>query len=231
MLLRQLFDEDSYTYTYLIADQRTRHAALIDPVADKTDMYLNLLRELSLDLKLALDTHVHADHITGLGRLRDLTQCKTYLGNEGAINCADNHLSDQQVIPLGKLDINVIYTPGHTDDSYTFLVMDHDQYYAFTGDTLLIRGSGRTDFQNGDPTMLYDSLHEKLMTLPENTWVYPAHDYKGMTLSTIGEEKRHNPRILMRDKKVFTEFMNNLDLPDPKWMDIAVPANQSCGNK
>ncbi|MFL0809755.1 MAG: MBL fold metallo-hydrolase [Agarilytica sp.] len=229
MLLRQLFDSETFTYTYLLADQFSGEAVLIDPVVEKMSCYERLVEELELKLVVALDTHVHADHITALGALREKFNCATYLGNEGDVECADNGLRDGQEINFGSYKINVIFTPGHTDDSYTFMVKGNNKTYLFTGDTLLIRGSGRTDFQNGSAEQLYLSLHQKLMTLPEDTIVYPGHDYKGWTMSTIGEEKRLNPRINLPTKEAFVEHMNNLDLPNPKWMDVAVPANRSCG--
>lgn len=229
MLLRQLFDRESYTYTYLIADERSRKATLIDPVIEQLEMYMRLLDELGLELVLALDTHVHADHITALGRLRELTKCKAMVGLEGEVECATEHLIDGKQLEVGALTINVIYTPGHTDDSFTFAVVHEGLDYLFTGDTLLIRGTGRTDFQNGDPGKLFDSLHDKIFKFPDETIVYPGHDYKGWTATTIGEERRHNPRLSSDSKEAFIELMNNLDLPDPKMMDVAVPANRECG--
>ncbi len=229
MIFRQLFDHDSYTYTYLLGDESSGKAVLIDPVLDNTDGYLQLLKELGLRLAVAMDTHVHADHITALGALREKTGCTTYLGNPGEVNCADHGFNDGDVVDVGSIAIQVMYTPGHTDDSYSFLVNHDGNAMVFTGDTLLIRGSGRTDFQNGDPSHQYHSLHDILMRLPESTVVYPAHDYKGWTRSSIGEEKQHNPRINITSESEFVEFMNSLDLPDPKWMDVAVPANRSCG--
>ena len=234
MIIRQLFDEESYTYTYLVADKASRQAALIDPVIGHVERYLQLIKELGLKLALALDTHVHADHITALGTLREQTGCTTYLGNatddnSSTVSCADHAFKDQQIISLGQIVIKVIYTPGHTDNSYSFLVQHPDQDYLFTGDTLLIRGTGRTDFQNGDATQLYHSLHDKLLQLDGATVVYPGHDYKGWTLSTIAEEKAHNPRLQIKDINAFVEHMGNLNLPNPKFMDVAVPANLSCG--
>ncbi len=230
MIIRQLFDSDSFTYTYLLGDEKSGKAVFIDPVLEKMDLYTQLLGELSLTLEVALDTHVHADHITALGALRKSTGCKTFIGNRGDVDCADNGLKDGQIISVGAIDVRVVYTPGHTDDSYTFLVDTDDQRYAFTGDTLLIRGSGRTDFQHGSSDQLYDTLHQKLMTLPADTVVYPGHDYKGFTVSTIGEEKKSNPRINLATREAFVDHMDNLNLPNPKMMDVAVPANRSCGN-
>ncbi len=229
MIFRQLFDHESYTYTYLLGDEASGKAVLIDPVVDNTEGYLQLLKDLKLNLAVAMDTHVHADHITALGALREKTACTTYLGNPGEVNCADHGLHDGDVISVGDITIQVMYTPGHTDDSYSFLVEHDGEAMVFTGDTLLIRGSGRTDFQNGDPSSLYNSLHKILLRLPESTVVYPAHDYKGWTRSSIGEEKQHNPRTNIATEEAFIEHMNNLNLPDPKWMDVAVPANRSCG--
>jgi sulfur dioxygenase len=229
MLLRQLFDRESYTYTYMLADEQTGQAAFIDPVAEQLDIYLQLLDQLDLELVLALDTHVHADHVTALGTLRERTGCKAIVGIEGEVDCATDCLADGKQLDVGSIRINVIYTPGHTDDSFTFAVNDHGTDYLFTGDTLFIRGTGRTDFQNGDPGQLYDSLHQKILTFPDEAIVYPAHDYKGWTVSTVGEEKRHNPRLQPATREAFIELMNGLDLPDPKMMDVAVPLNRTCG--
>ena len=229
MIFRQLFERESYTYTYLLADEQSREAVLIDPVDTELELYLRLLEELDLQLVAALDTHVHADHVTALGALRKATQCVTMVGFEGEVDCASEGLEDGKLIQVGNITIKVLFTPGHTNDSFSFIVEDDGQTYLFSGDTLLIRGTGRTDFQSGSPDELYDSLHEKLLTLPDNTLVYPGHDYKGWTVSTIGEEKRANPRLEPATKAAFRELMNNLDLPDPKMMDVAVPANRACG--
>lgn len=231
MILRQLFDHTTYTYTYLLGDENTKEAVLIDPVDTQVDSYLRLLKELGLTLTVALDTHVHADHITALGRLREATGAATYLGNSGDVECSDNALAEGQEIQVGNILVRVLFTPGHTDDSYTYVVNADDSTLAFTGDTLLIRGTGRTDFQNGDAEKLYESLHEKILTLPDETIVYPGHDYKGWSTSTIAEEKQHNPRLLLKTKSEFVAFMNNLKLPNPKFMDVAVPANQKCGQR
>lgn len=229
MLLRQLFDYETYTYTYLIAEEANNYAALIDPVIDQMQTYTRLLNELNLNLVLALDTHVHADHITALGALREQTKCNTYLGLKGEVNCADSYLYDGQIIKLGDIDINVIYTPGHTDNSFCFHIKDNSNNYLFTGDTLLLRGCGRTDFQNGNSSDLYNSLHDKLMKFSDRTIVLPGHDYKGWTQSTISEEKLYNPRLQIHPVTKFAEFMSNLKLANPKFMDVAVPANLSCG--
>ena len=229
MIFRQLFERESSTYTYLLADERSRKAALIDPVDSELHLYLRLLDELNLELIYALDTHVHADHVTALGLLRETLGCQTLVGFEGEVDCASSGLKDGQIINVGDIEIHVLFTPGHTDDSFTFLVEDQGEKYLFSGDTLLIRGTGRTDFQNGDAGRLYDSLHNKLLTLPDETRVYPGHDYKGWTVSSIGEEKHTNPRLEPATKEAFIELMNNLDLPNPKMMDVAVPANRTCG--
>ncbi|ACE82758.1 MBL fold metallo-hydrolase [Cellvibrio japonicus] len=230
MIFRQLFEQESSTYTYLIACDKTRQAALIDTVKSEVPKYLQLLQELNLTLVYALDTHTHADHITGAGALREATGCTTLLGEQAHSVCVSHALGDGDVIAIGTLALKALYTPGHTDDSYTYLLDDAGESYAFTGDTLLIRGTGRTDFQNGSATDQYHSLFNKLLTLPAGTWVYPGHDYKGWMRSTIGEEQAHNPRLQVKDIHAYLELMNNLKLPNPKLMDIAVPANRACGD-
>lgn len=229
MIFRQLFERESSTYTYLIACQQTRTAALIDTVKEEVPKYLQLLKELNLQLAFVLDTHTHADHVTGAGDLRDATGCKTLLGEKSNSACASQPLRDGDQIEIGTLRLTALFTPGHTDDSYCFLLEDHGQSYAFTGDTLLIRGTGRTDFQNGSATDQYHSLFGKLLNLPGETFVYPAHDYKGWSVSTIDEERAHNPRLQVKDLSAYVTMMNNLKLPNPKMMDVAVPANQACG--
>lgn len=229
MIFRQLFERESCTYTYLIACEKTRKAALIDTVKEEVPLYLQLLEELELTLVYALDTHTHADHITGAGALRDLTGCTTLLGEEAQSACVSRDIHDGEVIAIGELSLKAMHTPGHTDDSYTYLLEDAGERYVFTGDTLLIRGTGRTDFQNGNALDQYQSLFNKLLLLPDDTWVYPGHDYKGWMRSTIGEEKNHNPRLQVKDIAAYVELMENLNLPNPKLMDIAVPANRACG--
>lgn len=228
MIFRQFFERDTYTYTYLLADTQSKEAVLIDPVDVHIELYLTLLDEFDLKLKHAVDTHVHADHITALGALRKRTACATYIGRQGSVACSDQSLSDGQLIPFGAHALQVIYTPGHTDDSHCFLLQGGPDSMLFTGDTLLIRGTGRTDFQNGSSEQLYHSLWQKILTLGDDTWIYPGHDYRGMTRSTVGEERRHNPRLKW-SKDEFINGMARLKLPDPKFMDIAVPANQQCG--
>ncbi len=225
MLFRQLFDRESCTYTYLLASAPGREAILIDPVLRNVDRYLKLLEELELRLVKAVDTHVHADHVTGLGALRDHTRCVTVMGAESAVDVVSVRVSDGDGVTCDGVRIEAMYTPGHTDDSYSFRMNDR----VFTGDTLLIRGTGRTDFQNGDPRAQYHSLFERLLKLPDDTQVYPAHDYKGDTVSTIAEERRFNPRLQVSSVDEYVELMNNLDLPNPKMMDVAVPANVRIG--
>lgn len=226
MIFRQLFDSRSSTYTYLLASRAGGEALLIDPVLDRLDQYLQLLNELDVRLVLAADTHVHADHITALGRLRDHAQCPTLMGEFTKANCVSLRLKDGEKISVDGIELRGIYTPGHTDDSFSFVMDDR----VFTGDTLLIRGTGRTDFQNGNPYAAYDSLFNKLLKLPDNTFVYPAHDYKGWSCSTIGEERRWNPRLQVSSAVQYADIMNNLHLPDPTMMDIAISANLACGN-
>ncbi len=225
MIFRQLFDSVSSTYTYLIAGRRGGEALIIDPVLDKVERYLQLLDELDVKLVKAIDTHVHADHITGLGALRDRTRCITVMGRESGVDVVSMRVADGDKVEVEGLALQALYTPGHTDDSYSFLMGDR----VFTGDTLLIRGTGRTDFQNGDPAASYDSIFNKLLKLPDETLVYPAHDYKGDTVSTIGEEKAYNPRLQVSSVAQYVEIMNNLKLPNPKMMDVAVPANLKVG--
>lgn len=229
MIFRQLFDQDTWTYTYLLGDRDSREAVLIDPVREKVAAYLQLLHDLGLELVAALDTHVHADHITGLGELRAATGCVTWMGEQSAAPCVSARFRDGSVIGFGPYRLRALYTPGHTDDSYSFLLDADGQRLAFTGDTLLIRGTGRTDFQNGDARAQYDSLFRKLLTLPDDTLVYPGHDYKGWTVSTIAEERACNPRLQVAGEAAYVEQMKNLDLPNPRLMDIAVPANRACG--
>lgn len=229
MIFRQLFERESCTYTYLIACERTRQAVLIDTVKSEVALYVQLIKELNLHLDYVLDTHTHADHITGAGALREATGAITLLGEQANSTCVSQPLHHGQIISFGDLTLQALHTPGHTDDSYSFILKIHNQIYAFTGDTLLIRGSGRTDFQNGDAGAQYHSLFSLLLTLPDNTWVYPGHDYKGWTVSTIAEEKANNPRLQVKSAEEYKAIMDNLNLPNPKLMDIAVPLNKACG--
>jgi sulfur dioxygenase len=225
MIFRQLFEPVSGTYSYVLASRRGGEALIIDPVLEKVDRYLRLMEELQLNLVKAVDTHLHADHITGLGALRDRTQCVTVMGEQSRVDVVSIRVADGDQLRIEGLALDVMYTPGHTDDSYSFLCGDR----VFTGDTLLIRGTGRTDFQNGDPRAQYESLFGRLLRLPDETLVYPAHDYKGDTVSTIGEERAHNPRLQVRSAEEYVELMNNLRLGNPKMMDVAVPANMRQG--
>ncbi|RTL48978.1 MAG: MBL fold metallo-hydrolase [Bradyrhizobiaceae bacterium] len=225
MIFRQLFDQTSSTYSYLLASRRGGEALIIDPVLEKVDRYLQLVKELDLKLVKAIDTHMHADHITGLGALRDKTHCITVMGERTKADVVSMRLADGEKLTIEGLVLDVAYTPGHTDDSYSFIMGDR----VFTGDTLLIRGTGRTDFQNGDPRAAYDSIFNRLLKLPDSTLVYPAHDYKGETVSTIGEERTYNPRLQVKSIDEYVELMNNLKLPNPKMMDVAVPANMHVG--
>jgi glyoxylase-like metal-dependent hydrolase (beta-lactamase superfamily II) len=227
MIFRQLYDHVSSTYTYLLAERAGGEALLIDPVLANTDRYVRLIDELDLKLVLAVDTHIHADHVTALGALRESTGCVSAMGEMTRAECVSVRFGEGEKLCADNLHLQVLYTPGHTDDSYSFLLPDR----VFTGDTLLIRGTGRTDFQNGDPAAQYDSLFGKLLKLPEDILVYPAHDYNGMTVSSIGEEKRHNPRLQVADKQAYVDLMNGLVLESPRLMDVAVPANRGCGLK
>ena len=225
MIFRQLFDSVSGTYSYLLASRAGGEALILDPVLEKVDRYCQLLRELDLRLVKAVDTHLHADHVTGLGELRDRTQCITIMGEQSKADVVSMRVSDGDKVMIEGLSLDVMYTPGHTDDSYSYLMGDR----VFTGDTLLIRGTGRTDFQNGSSRAQYESIFNRLLKLPDETMVYPAHDYKGDTVSTIGEERRYNPRLQVRSVDEYIELMANLKLPNPKMMDVAVPANMHVG--
>lgn len=225
MIFRQLFDSVSGTYTYLIASRRGGEALIIDPVIEKVDRYLKLTEELDLQLIKALDTHLHADHITGLGALRDRTNCITVMGEQTKADVVSMRVSEGDKVEIDGIALDVLYTPGHTDDSYSFLLGDR----VFTGDTLLIRGTGRTDFQNGDSRAQYESIFNKLLRLPDDTLVFPAHDYKGDTVSTIGEERACNPRLQVKSIDEYVDLMANLKLANPKMMDVAVPANVHVG--
>ena len=225
MIIRQLFDYETYTYSYLLANRPGGEALIIDPVLEKIERYIQLLDELELKLNKAIDTHVHADHITALGALRDRTHCITVMGEQSAADVVSLRVADGDTIEIEGLSLDVMYTPGHTDDSYCFRMSDR----IFTGDTLFVRGTGRTDFQHGDSHAQYDSLFNKVLTLPDETLVYPGHDYKGDTVSTIGEEKAFNPRLQVSSAEEYAAIMDNLNLPNPKLMDVAVPANIKVG--
>ena len=225
MIFRQLFDNVSCTYTYLLAGRPGGEALIIDPVVERLDRYLKLIDELGVRLVKAVDTHVHADHISALAALRDATRCVTVMGAMSKVDRVSMRVEDGDTIEIDGLALGVLYTPGHTDDSYCFTLADR----VFTGDTLLIRGTGRTDFQNGDARQAYSSIFDKLLALPDDTLVYPGHDYKGDTVSTIGEERRFNPRLRVTSADAYAAIMDNLGLPNPKLMDVAVPANLKVG--
>jgi len=228
MLLRQLFDRETWTYTYLIADEQSGEAVLIDPVIDQLERDIKLLEELGLKLVYTLDTHAHADHITGSGLLRKRLGSKAVIGANAGAEGADLMVDDGSRLKFGAVELEVRSTPGHTDGCVTFVTADHK--HAFTGDALFIRGTGRTDFQQGSAERLYRSIHDKIFTLPDDTIIWPGHDYRGMTFTTVGEEKRLNPRVGDgRTEAEFSEIMDNLHLPTPKKLDIAVPANLLCG--
>ncbi|MGD1854435.1 MAG: MBL fold metallo-hydrolase [Leptolyngbyaceae cyanobacterium] len=236
MLFRQLFDQESSTYTYLIADSQTREAVLFDPVIEQIDRDLKLIRELELTLLFCLETHIHADHITSTGEMRDRTGCQGLVPENANISCASGFVRHGQILEVGSLTIEAIETHGHTDSHMAYLVAGD---LVLTGDALLIRGCGRTDFQGGSAGILYDHITQRLFSLADSTRVYPAHDYHGQTVSTIGEEKRWNPRLVdldsepvqLRDRTDFIQLMNNLDLPKPKKIMEAVPANEHCGQQ
>ena len=221
MIFEQLFDTKSSTYTYIISSGKGREALIIDPVIEHTDEYINILEKLKLKLVKVIDTHIHADHITGLNELNKRTSCTRIMGENSRSEVIDIKIKDSEKITIEKIELKAIYTPGHTDCSYCYLMDDR----VFTGDTLLINGTGRTDFQNGSAKTQYDSLFNKLLKLPEKTIVYPAHDYNGKKFSRIGDEKNKNPRLQVDNVDQYVEIMNNLKLANPKMMDVAVPAN------
>ena len=229
MLFRQFFEPESSTYTYLLASGHGREALIIDPVKEQAQQYLQAIRELDLRLVRGIDTHTHADHITALGDLRDATGCITIMGERSKSECVSQTVRDGEIIELEGLRLQALYTPGHTDESFSFVLRPERPEAVFTGDVLLIRGSGRTDFQNGNPEQSWHSIVEVLFKLPEETLVYPAHDYKGWTSSSIGEEMRHNPRLAGKTREQYVKLMRELKLPDPKKMDVAVKANLVCG--
>ena len=225
MLFRQLFDKSSSTYTYLIASARGREALIIDPVLENIEQYIKLLNELDLKLVKVIDTHIHADHITAASKLKNKTNCTTIMGEHTPSDAVEIKVKDNEVIYVDKLEIKVIYTPGHTKDSYSFLMND----YLFSGDTLLINGTGRTDFQGGNSEDSYNSIFNRLLKLPEETLLYPAHDYNGQTVSSIGKEKKFNPRLQVESVNEYVDIMNNLNLSKPKLMDINVASNIKLG--
>ena len=230
MILRQLFDRDTWTYTYLLADPETRDAIIIDPVAEQVDRDVAIIEELGLNLRYSLETHVHADHVTGGGALRDRLGCETVVSSAANVECANVAIEDGGTLAFGSCSIEARHTPGHTDTCVTWVSRDADKTYAFTGDALFIRGCGRTDFQQGSSHKLYRSVHDQIFTLPDDAVVYPGHDYKGRTSSTVGEEKAHNPRLNTAiDEPGFVRIMDALNLAPPKRIHEALPANMACG--
>ena len=225
MLFRQLFDKTSSTYTYLIASAKGREALIIDPVLENIEQYIKLLNELDLKLVKVIDTHIHADHITAASKLKNKTNCTTIMGEHTPSDAVEIKVKDNEIIYVDKLEIKVIYTPGHTKDSYSFLMDD----YLFSGDTLLINGTGRTDFQGGNSEDSYNSIFNRLLKLPEETLLYPAHDYNNQKVSTIGKEKKFNPRLQVNGINEYIDIMNNLNLSKPKLMDINVASNIKLG--
>ena len=225
MIFKQVFDQKSSTYTYIIASAEGREALIIDPVLENVEDYIKLLTELNLKLVKVIDTHIHADHVTGAGKLRDKTQCVTIMGEHTPTDAVEIKVKDEEIIKLDQLKIKALYTPGHTSDSFSFL-MDN---YLFSGDTLLINGTGRTDFQNGNSKDAYNSLFNRLLKLPDETLVYPAHDYKGEKVSSIGKEKKFNPRLQVNNVEEYVEIMNNLNLKTPAAIDFNVANNLKLG--
>ena len=225
MIFKQLFDQKSSTYTYLIASSKGREALIIDPVLENVDDYINLLHELDLKLVKVIDTHIHADHITGASKLKDITQCSTIMGEHTPAEAVEIKVKDDELIKLDNIQLRALYTPGHTSDSFSFL-MDN---YLFSGDTLLINGTGRTDFQNGSAKDSYNSIFNKLLKLPDETLVYPAHDYKGEKVSTIGKERKQNPRLQVSSVDEYIDIMNNLNLKKPAKIDLNVSKNLNLG--
>tara|TARA_Y100000816_G_scaffold10703_1_gene6958 strand:+ start:976 stop:1656 length:681 start_codon:yes stop_codon:yes gene_type:complete len=225
MIFKQLFDQKSSTYTYLIASAKGREALIIDPVDENVSEYIQLLKGLKLKLVKVIDTHIHADHVTGASKLKDITKCSTIMGEHTPADAVEIKVKDDECISLDNLKIRAMYTPGHTSDSYSFL-MDN---YLFSGDTLLINGTGRTDFQNGNAKDAYNSIFNKLLKLPDETYLYPAHDYKGEKVSTIGKERKQNPRLQVNNVDEYVEIMNNLNLKKPNKIDFNVTKNINLG--
>ena len=225
MIFKQVFDKKSSTYTYIIASAEGREALIIDPVLENVEDYIKILNQLNLKLVKVIDTHIHADHVTGAGKLRDKTKCVTIMGEHTPTDAVEVKVKDDEIIKLDKLNFRAIYTPGHTSDSFCFL-MDK---CLFSGDTLLINGTGRTDFQNGSSADAYNSIFNRLLKLPDDTLLYPAHDYKGETVSTIGKEKKSNPRLQVKNVDEYIEIMNNLDLKKPEKIDYNVANNLKLG--
>ena len=225
MIFKQLFDSQSSTYTYLISSGQGREALIIDPVIENVAEYINVLKELDLKLVKVIDTHIHADHVTGASKLKDITKCSTIMGDHTPAESVEIKVKDDEYIHLDNIKIRAMYTPGHTSDSYSFLMNN----YLFSGDTLLINGTGRTDFQNGNAKDSYNSIFNKLLKLPEETLLYPAHDYKNEKVSTIGKEKKQNPRLQVNSVDEYVDIMNNLDLKKPAQLESNVARNINLG--
>ena len=225
MIFKQEFDTKTSTYTYIIASAKGREAAIIDPVIENVEIYIKILRELDLKLAKVIDTHIHADHVTGASELKQVTNCTTLMGEHTPADTVEIKVKDGEIIDIDNLKIKSLYTPGHTSDSYSFLLDN----YLFTGDTLLINGTGRTDFQNGSSKDAYNSLFNKLLKLPEETLVYPGHDYNGKFSSTIGNEKKSNPRLQVNSVDEYVDLMSNLKLTKPKLIETNVNRNIQLG--
>ena len=225
MIFKQLFDKKSSTYTYLIASAKGREALIVDPVIENVAEYINVLKQLDLKLVKVIDTHIHADHVTGASKLKDITKCSTIMGDHTPADSVEIKVKDDEYINLDNLKIRAMYTPGHTSDSYSFLMNN----YLFSGDTLLINGTGRTDFQNGSAKDAYNSIFNKLLKLPEETLLYPAHDYKGEKVSTIGKEKKQNPRLQVNSEDQYIDIMNNLNIKKPTELEFNVSRNINLG--
>ena len=226
MIFKQVFDQKSSTYTYLIASAKGREAVIIDPVIENVEKYISLLQELDLKLVKVIDTHIHADHITGASKLKKATNCSTIMGEHTPADAVEIKVKDGEKVKIDQIEIKAIYTPGHTSDSYSFL-MDK---YLFSGDTLLINGTGRTDFQNGSSEDAYNSLFNKLLKLPDDTLLYPGHDYNGRIVSTIGNEKKLNPRLQVNSADEYAEIMSKLNLSKPELMDSNIQSNIRLGS-
>ncbi len=225
MIFKQVFDEKSSTYTYIIASAKGREAVIIDPVIENVESYISILNELELKLVKVIDTHIHADHVTGASKLKQVTNCSTLMGEHTPADAVEIKVKDDEIIKIDQIEIKAMYTPGHTSDSYSFLM----ENYLFSGDTLLINGTGRTDFQNGSSKDAYNSIFNRLLKLPEDTILYPGHDYNGKESSTIGNEKKCNPRLQVKNVDEYVELMSNLNLAKPKLIDINVSRNIKLG--
>ena len=225
MIFKQVFDAKSSTYTYLIASAKGREAVIIDPVIENVESYIKLLQELDLKLVKVIDTHIHADHVTGASKLKQVTNCSTLMGEHTPADAVEIKVKDDEIIKIDQIEIKAMYTPGHTSDSYSFLM----ENYLFSGDTLLINGTGRTDFQNGSSKDAYNSIFNRLLKLPEDTILYPGHDYNGKESSTIGNEKKFNPRLQVKNVDEYVELMSNLNLAKPQLIDINVSRNIKLG--